>query len=694
MNIKHIYEEFKTTLFIFGVIGWVVFLLMPMPDIVIDFGVALTLASGMIILMTSATIDSWDQIRTFPMLLLMSTIFRIAFNIATTRKIITGDEPGEVISAAGSLIVQDQLIIGLVMFIILIIVQAVVANGASRFGEVSARFMLDSLPGKQMSIDNELNQGAIDEKTAKQQKKKLQQMTDFFGALDGAGKYIKGDVWLSIAMIVVNLVVGLIVGMVQLGLSFGEAANQFTLLTVGDGVVNLISSLMITVSGAIIMAKVEDEEVEGEEKPRKKSVLQKIIGELVPNSRVLYIAGGVLILLGLVGLPFLQMMIAGGALIVAGYFVDKKQVELADKKAKEQAEKMKEQAQTRRKIEVPRSVEPITLEVGYKLAPLFLDSGRDIFGNKKENLHDKTDLMRQIFATKLGIKVPGISLRDNVSLHPSTKYVIKIKENVVASGIIKKDKVLAMPTPLVISDIEGERTKDPIYGQEAYWINEDQIDEATDYGYDVWNPLTIIATHIHEIVEKNLYQFISLQQVADMVKEVGIDHPILKEKMDKIDELHLLQKVIVSLLKEKVSIKDLPTIIEAFLEVHSRTKDVDTIVAFVRQRISRQICENYINKDGKLYLMSVENEMGINVKTIDGVNILDMSYEWQKQFFERIKKEKENQRALKVSPVVIVQRPELRPAISRLMESFELDTPVISVYELPTTVSNKIIASV
>lgn len=694
MNLKPIYEEFKTTLLIFGVIAWVIFIIVPMPAIVISLCVSVSLAFSMVVLMTSAGIDSWDKIRTFPMIMLMSTIFRIAFNIATTRKIIAGEDPGSVIEAAGHLIVRDNIIIGFVMFIILIIVQFVVANGASRFGEVSARFMLDALPGKQMSIDNELNTGAIDEKTAKKQKRRLQMQVDFYGSLDGAGKYIKGDVWVSVTMIVVNLVVGLIVGMVQMDLSFAEAANRFTLLTVGDGVVNLISALMITVAGAVVMAKVEDEEEEVIN-GKSKNVLQRILLELVPNSRILYIAGGALILLGLVGLPFLPMAIPGGALIFAGYMIQKNQKTEEKNKADMELKKRKtEQKSSTKDLKIKRSMEPIVLEVGYKLAPYFMTDDKDVFGNKKENIHDKTDLMRQIFANKLGVKIPGIKIRDNVSLHPSTKYVIKIKESAVASGVIKKDKILAIPTALVISDINGEKTKDPIFGQEAFWINEDQLDEAADKGYDVWNPITIIATHLHEIVGKNVYQFISLQQVADMVQEVGEEHPILKDKMDKIDDLHLLQKVIISLLKEKVSIKDLPTIIESFIEAYYQTKDIDTIVSFVRQRISRQICENYINNDGKLYLLSVKDENEIVVNSHNGVNILSMPYDWQLQFFEKLKKEKEENRALKIDPVLVVQRPELRPAFSRMMESFDADTPVISVFELPINVKNKVLTSI
>lgn len=693
MNFKSIYEEFKTTLFIFGVISWVIFIIVPMPGIVIDLCISGSLAFSMIVLTTSSGIDSWDKIRTFPMIMLMSTIFRIAFNIATTRKIISGESPGTVIEAAGHLIVRDEIIIGLVMFIILIIVQFIIANGASRFGEVSARFMLDSLPGKQMSIDNELNQGAIDEKTAKKQKRRLQMQVDFYGSLDGAGKYIKGDVWASVAMIVVNLVVGLIIGMVKLDLSFAEAANRFTLLTVGDGIVNLICALMITVSGAIVMAKVEDEDEENNDREGK-NILQKILLELVPNSRNLYIAGAVLIVLGLVGLPFFQLALPGAGLIFAGYMVQKnKKTEektIADTELKKRTTDLK----TKKEVKIKRSVEPIILEVGYKLAPYFMDSGKDVLGNKTETIHDKADVMRQIFANKLGIKIPGIKIRDNVTLHPSTKYVIKIKESAVASGIIKKDKVLAIPSPLVISEIDGEKTKDPIFGQEAYWINENQLDEAVDKGYDVWNPITIIATHLHEIVERNIYQFISLQQVADMVEEVGEDNPVLKDKMDKIDDLHLLQKVIISLLKERVSIKDLPTIIEAFIEAYYQTKDIDTIVSFVRQRISRQICENYINNDGKLYLISVKDEKELLVNTHNGVNILSMDYEWQSNFLERLKREKEENRALKIEPVLVVQRPELRPAFSRMMENFDTDTPVISVFELPAKVKNKVVANI
>jgi flagellar biosynthesis protein FlhA len=692
-KIKNIYEESKTIIFIIGIISWVMFLIIPLPAIMIDMLLVFTLAFAMIILIQASTIDTWEKFRTFPLILLMSTIFRIALNIATMRKIISGEDPGAVIESAGHLIVRDQIAIGIVMFVILIIVQFIIAMGANRFGEVSARFMLDALPGKQMSIDNDLNQGSISPEEGKRQKQKLQQQADFYGSLDGAGKYIKGDVWASVAMILVNLIVGLIVGIVSLGLSFGEAAARFTLLSVGDGVINLIAALMITVAGAIVMAKVED--TDEERTNVEMSILQKIFLEIAPNSRNLYVVGGALIILGMVGLPFWQLLFGGLGLISLGIVMQNKLTKKQKAEEKNQILTKQKEKSENKKIQVENKVEPITIEVGYKLAPLFKDNGFDVLGNSRENIQDKIQIMRQIFANRLGVSIPKIKIRDNVSLQPSTKYEIKVKETTVAQGILEKDKVLAIPSLLTLNEIEGDKTKDPIFGQDAIWITEDKIDEAMESGYNVWNPLTMIATHLHEILEKNIWQFITLQEVSNLINGLEKDNPILKEKMEKVEDLYLLQKVIISLLKEKVSIKDFPTIVEAFLEVYAQTKEVDTIVSIVRQRISRQICENYINADGKIYMIALgEEEKSIELINNSGSFYISMDYSWQENFISKLKSEKEIARLAEVEPILLVRRPELRAALSRMLETFEMETPVISIFELPTKVENEIIKTI
>ena len=449
-RLKLYYSEIKNVVLMIGVIGWVLFLVIPMPAFVIDLALSVTLGLSLIILIQSSSIDSWEKIRTFPLILLMATVFRIALNIATTRKIISGEYPGRFIDLAGDFIVRDMLAIGFVMFIILIVVQFIIAFGANRFGEVSARFSLDALPGKQMSIDNDLNQGVISAEQAKIEKGKLQQQVDFYGSLDGAGKYIKGDVWASVVMILVNLTVGLIVGVYNLGMSFGESLNYFTMLTIGDGVVNLICALMITVSGAIVLAKVEDREDEKGPEGETKTFIGKIFAEILPNSKNLFVVGFILIVLGLIGLPFVPLFLCGSALIVVGIINQKKaKEEIEELKAKQEQER-EINKQRNNQVKVKREVDYFTIEAGYKLAPLFKRSEKDMFGNTKESIEDKTNLIRKIFANTLGVEIPKIKIRDNISLNPATKYVIKVKETVVASGDIKQDHVLTIPNILTL----------------------------------------------------------------------------------------------------------------------------------------------------------------------------------------------------------------------------------------------------
>lgn len=681
------YEELKNIIFIFGAVSWVMFLIIPIPAIVIDFSISLTIAVSMVILTQATTIDTWDKFRTFPLVLLMSTIFRIALSIATTRKIISGEDPGKVIEAAGHIIIRDQLAIGFVIFVVLIVVQFIIAFGANRFGEVTARFTLDSLPGKQMSIDNDLNQGVIDSETASYRKSKLQQEVDYYGSLDGAGKYIKGDVWASVAMILINLVVGLVVGMVEMDLSFQEALNRFTILSVGDGVVMLVSALMVTVSGAIVMGKVEDTE---EEKAGKedRSFIQNIYYELVPSSRNLYVIGGVMIVLGFFGLPFVPFFSIGVFLIVNGMMSDKRnEKELAEEIEKERViqEQMYEEE---KKQPIRHEVEPVTVEVGYKLTPIFVDQGIDIQGNARENIQDKIEIMREVFGNKLGVKIPLIKVRDDVTLYPPTKYIIKIKETKVSEGVIEEGKILAIPSLFTTKEIEGKPTKDPVFQQEALWIEEKDVSEASSVGYDVWNPLNIIATHIHKTLEQNIWQFITLQEVSNMVDNISEKHPILKEKLDKADNLSLLKDVLVSLIREEISIKDLATIVESFLEATELTNEIDTVVSLVRQSISRQIVGSYVNQDGNLYLAGLEDEQEFEVVNQNGRYILNLQPEKIEILIGKIKKEKEVSRTLNYDLVIYVSNPEFRSALSSFLQARGEPTPVISSFEMPTEVNH------
>lgn len=687
MTLTSFYNKFKTLIFMIGAIVWVVFFFVPVHRLLIDMSIVLSIAFALAVLLTAVRVKEWSDLRTFPLIMLYSTLFRIALNIATTRKIISGESPGSVVESAGHFIVSDQILIGFVMFIIIIVVQFIIANGASRFGEVAARFALDGLPGKQMSIDNELSQGVIDEETAKRRKRKLELQTDFYGNLDGAGKYIKGDVWASVVMIVINLIVGLIVGMVNLDMSFADAAKKFTLLTIGDGVVNTLCSLIITFSGAIIMAKVEEED---EDKPDNDvNILQKILREIVPNSLNMYIVGGVLVVLSFTPLPFFQLFIPGAGIIAFAYYMQKKE---KDEEVKVYNEKMSESSdpntQEPQLVKVQHTVDDIRLEVGYKLANLFNGSATG------ETIQNHVLKMRQMFAEMYGVEIPAIKIKDDVTLYPSTKYVIKIKESVVASGILKEERALAIPSSLVIGEIEGEETKDPIYGMDALWITEDKIDEASSMGYDVWDPLTIIASHLHVMVLQHVHSLIDLQKVSDMVEEIGEEKPILKKMIDKLDDLHLLHKVIISLLKERVSIKDLSTILEGYLDARRSTEELDSIVAVVRQRISRQLCEMNINRDGILYAIRLDpmSEETMPTKNYNGMHVLEIGREMQEKLIHSIKEEINNAKSLHLEPVVVVNTPELRPALNRLLQNFELNINVLSIYEITPSVPNKIIA--
>lgn len=668
-------------------IVWVVFFFVPIPGMIINISIVSSIAFSLAVLLTAVGVKEWSDLRTFPLIMLYSTLFRIGLNIATTRKIISGESPGSVVERFGHVIVSDQILIGLVMFIIIIVVQFIIANGASRFGEVAARFALDGLPGKQMSIDNELAQKVIDEQTAKRRKRNLELQTDFYGNLDGAGKYIKGDVWASVVMIVINLIVGLIVGMVTLDMSFADAAKKFTMLTIGDGVINTICSLIITFSGALLMAKVEEED---EEKPDEDiNVLQKILKEIVPNSLNLYIVGGVLIALSLTPLPFFPLFIPGILIVAGAFFLHRKRQQEEVLKVHEAMNGSPEGAVPTEPqlVKVQHSVDDITLRIGYKLATLFAAE------TSGETIQTHVLKMRQLFANMYGVEVPRIKIKDDITLYPSTKYVIQIKENTVASGELKENRALAMMTPHVISEVNGEETKDPIYGSDALWIEEGEIDRATAAGYDVWDPMTIIASHLHVVVVKHIHSLVDLQKVSDMVEEVGEEKPILKELVKKTDDLHLLHKVIISLLKERISIKDLPTILEGYLDARRGTEELDLILTGVRTRISRQLCQMNVHQDGVLYslMLTPVLENVLPTKHHNGIFMMDVDFATQKKLVDAIKAEMDKAKAMFIEPALVVQTPELRPALSRMLQSFELEVNVLSGFEVVSSIPNQII---
>lgn len=672
-----IISSLKGSVGLLALVSVFVFILIPMSPMLINLLLVFSMAWALILYMRSSSIKEWDELSTFPTMLLLSTIFRIVLNISTTRKILHDGNPGSLIEAAGNVVLGTNVVVGIVIFLILIIVQFVVANGSARTAEVAARFTLDSLPGKQMSIDSDLQQRLITEEEGRARRKKLDMEVDFFGNMEGAGKFIKGDVIIGIVLVLINITAGLIIGMVSRGMSFAEAGMHYTILTVGDGVINQLCSLLISIASGMVMLRVSD--------GSGKNITQSIVSELTNNPLVLYVTGVIFLSLGLfTEFPLLPFAVFAALLIWMGY---RKAKQIAEMSSKEDlrlvmAEEELENKDTD-KVEVITEIEPITLEVGIALVP--------VVGHDKEGdtIKDKITMIRKSIAKELGVKIPSIHVLDNSSLSPYTRYNILIKDAVAATGELRVNQLLALKTPYTIREIDGFPVKDPVFNEDALWINDDKMDEASEAGYTVLDPLSILSTHLNEIIRRNLHIFIQRQEVQNMLDGIENRQRVIIDEIKKKEiDLSIIQGVIQNLLRESVSIRDLPLILESILDCKTQGKvadfnKIDDITYLVREKLSKQICKNAENQDGKMYIIlpSTELERAEVVEHHDGY-YLNIDAITERDLFGAIKKEVEKAQIGDIEPVLLTKRPELRFALSRLIQKYSLQISVLSMNEL------------
>lgn len=651
-------------------------LLLPLPGGVIDFCIVISFAISLTVYLRAATIKDWSQFKTFPTVILLTAVFRISLNVATTKKILTDGKPGDVIEQFGHYVIGANTVIGFVVFAIIIVIQFIIANGAGRLSEVSARFTLDALPGKQMSIDADLNAGAINQEEAKKRRTELDQQIDFFGHMDGAGKFVKGDVWLSLIVVFVNVIGGLVVGMLTLNMSFTQALSHFTILTIGDGIVNQCCSFLITVGSAIIMTRVYD--------GKDKSVMGGIMDELVHNPMINYVVGGLLGFFAILGLftdlPILPFLVMSLTLIFVAYTTqnnEKERVLFEEQQTRQQIEQERQKVTT--EVSHVTEVDPITLEVGFALIPV-VNTDKD-----GVNIKDKIVLMRRNIAQELGVKVPKIRIADNASLTPYTKYNIKIKDSVVATGELKTNSLLAFKTHYVMKEIEGIPTLDPIFKEEAIWITEDKANEAKELGYKVLDPLSILSTHLSEMIQFHIHELLERQEVYDMIQEVGQKHKILLDEINKPErniDLALIQGVLKNLLRENISIRDLPTILEAIIDGCKIFDKVDDVTMIVREKLAKQLSEKCTNFDGKIHMLALPQEIELNAETMLRHNGYYMKLNGLEEIalVKGIKKQIQRAMMADLNLVILTGRNDLRCAMARLMHK----------YNLPITVMNKV----
>ena len=652
----------------------VLFLIISIPSWLLDILLAINILVAMVVLFNSLFAKEVLDMASFPTMLLFTTIFRISLNVSSTKLILKNGDAGKVVDTFGKFVGGGNLVIGIIIFIILIIVQFIVINkGSERVAEVTARFTLDAMAGKQMAIDSDLNTGAITDKEAAERRKKLQQENSFFGSMDGATKYVKGDATAGLIITGINLVGGIVMGMVYGGLSINDALSKYTILTIGDGLSSQIPSLLISLATGILVTKASSDGELGDE----------IVGQLFSMDRVLIMVGAALSVLGiLTPLPWYIFVPLGAALIFYGRKLGTK---AGEAKIEESAEQEENEAQEIRKPENVVSllnVDPIELEFGYGIIPL-----ADV--NQGGDLLDRVVMIRRQIALELGAVVPIIRLRDNIQLNPN-QYVIKIKGIQVSEGEILFDHYMAMNPGYVEEEITGIPTFEPSFHLPAIWITESQRERAESLGYTVVDPPSIIATHLTEVIRQHIAELLTRQDVQNLINNIKDNNStLIDELVPKLMGIGEIQKVLQNLLEEGISIRDLVTILETLADHAAVTRDPDILTEYARQGLKRAISSKYFTVGEVTNVVTVdpaiEQEIMNSVKNTEQGSYLSLDPERSKKIVEALGNELKKLEDMGKNPIVITS-PIVRMYFRNLAKDYYKDIIVISYNEVESNV--------
>lgn len=662
--------------FIAGLVLLVVMLIIiPLGTAVLDILLIINIALSVFILLTTLNIKEPLEFSILPTLLLITTLFRLSLNVSSTRLILgNGGNAGNVIATFGNFVIGGNLVVGLVVFLIIIAIQfIVITKGAERVAEVAARFALDAMPGKQMSIDADLNTGAIDEVTARQRRLDIQRESDFYGSMDGASKFIKGDAIIGIIITLINIVGGLIIGVVMEGMEAMDAVQIYTLATVGDGLVSQIPALLISTSMGVVVTRASSDNSFG----------VNVSEQLFSKPYIFMGAGSVVLLLSLVpGLPKLPMILIAAGLIVVGYTAiskSKKKTEVVQEVASP-AEAAAEEKRKPENIASLLKIEPVEFEFGYGIIPM-------VDTNLGGDLLERIVMIRRQCALEMGVIVPSIRLRDNVQLH-TNEYVLKIKGQEVARGEVMADHVLAINAAGTQETISGIETVDPAFGMPALWINKNVREKAELLGYTTFDPPSVIATHLTELIKQYSYELMNRQQVQTLMDNLKAQQPALVEEATRVFSLGEIQKVLVNLLRESVPIRDMATILETLADYGVVTKDTDLLTEYVRQGMRRTITRRFVQGDEATVITlepqleqlilerSKQNEVGSSVAIEPGQ---------MQSIILSIKDNVESLSARGKTPVVLTS-PLVRRKFKKIAEMIVPDLAVLSYNELDQSI--------
>ncbi|KLO24877.1 flagellar biosynthesis protein FlhA [Marinitoga sp. 1155] len=670
------------------IVSVVILMVIPIPPFLLDFLQMANISLAIVLLLVTMYIKNALEISAFPTLLLVTTLFRLSLNVSSTRLILLQGKnfQGKVIRAFGDFVVGGNYVVGIVIFLILVIIQfVVITRGAERIAEVAARFTLDALPGKQMSIDADLSAGIITEEEARKKREDIRREADFYGAMDGASKFVRGDAIAGIIITIINILGGLIIGVLQQGLNIGEAAQLYTLFTVGDGLVAQIPALLISTATGIVVSRAASKENLGKD----------LLKELSSEKRVLYMTGGVILTLGLITpLPVMPALLLGGGMLVLAYLSTKgylqKVVPAAGPKDSFETAPSETTEGTQSSVSGPplTSAEEVSeiiqsdvleIDIGYGLIPLADPSqGGDLL--------ERITMVRKQIAYELGIVISPIRVRDSVLLS-ANEYIIKLKGVEVGRFELFPEKLLAINSGMATEEIPGIHTKEPSFNLDAYWIDENQKENAVNLGYTVVDSPSVFATHLSEIIKKYAHEILGSKETEMLIEGLRIKDPSLVEELTPmVFKTFEIRNVLKELLYERISIRNLPVIFEKLMELGSNEiKDIVSLVEGVRSALGRQICESVKSNDGVLHLLILDKntENTLNNYTIEygGNYTLALSPQLSQTLIDNISQMLESQMMKGYNPVILCSSP-LRFYFARWLVSNIPNVNVISYNEI------------
>ncbi|WP_297484020.1 flagellar biosynthesis protein FlhA [Sulfurimonas sp.] len=683
-------------------------IIVPLPSEVLDVLLTISIALSVLILLISLYVPKPTDLTTFPTLILILTLFRLSLNIATTRMILShGNEGPEhvssVITSFGDFVVGGNYVIGIIVFSILVLINfMVITKGSTRVAEVAARFVLDSMPGKQMAVDADLNAGLIDDAQAKQRRAEILQDANFYGAMDGSSKFVKGDAVAGIVITLINIIGGFLIGVFQYDMDISASASTFTLLTIGDGLVSQVPALIISTATGIMITRSSSD---GE------NFAEGTINQMVGNAKIMMIVGFIMLLFALVpGLPTASMAFVGGLFALLGWSIYKYEKgelhilnieDIVGNKTKEQLKEEKEKIAPQKTNEEIAKEEESALEDILKVEMLELTLGYQLIkladSSQGGDLLERIRSMRRKIASDFGFLMPQVRIRDNLHLKPD-QYQILLKGISIGEGIINPDKFLAMDSGMATGEIQGEATKEPAFGLDAIWILPEQKEDAIINGYTVVDPATVISTHMSELVKRNAEELLTRQEVQSLIDKIKDDYPVIIDDVLKVASIGLIQRVLKALLHEKIPLKDMLTILETIADIAEFTKNVDLITEQVRAKLSRVITQMYAGEDGVIRLLTFDTQteqlLLQKSQEQDGVRNLLLNVGEINALIQATSQKATEVLQKGISPVIIIVDPQIRRSVAEIFERFSLDVVTLSHAEIDASATFEVMGSI